>query len=101
MAKAKKGETGELSFEEAIKQLTEIVSGIESGRASLQDSLGQYERGMALINRCKEILTAAERRIEKISASTQAESKDAGDKPAADEKDRPEDDENEESGELF
>ena len=99
MAKAKKDETGELSFEEAIKQLTEIVSGIESGRASLQDSLGEYERGMALIKRCKEILTAAEKRIEKISASAQDESKDAGDRPAADENDRAEDDD--EPGELF
>ena len=101
MAKAKEDDTGELSFEEAIKQLTEIVSGIESGRASLQDSLGQYERGMALIKRCKEILTAAEKRIEKISTSAQNESKDTDSKPAADEKDRPEDDENDESGELF
>ena len=101
MDKAKKDETGELSFEEAISQLTEIVSAIETGRTSLQDSLGQYERGMALINRCKKILTAAEKRIEKISASAQNESKDGGDKPAADEKDRPEDDENDESGELF
>ncbi len=101
MAKVKEDETGELSFEEAIKQLTEIVSGIESGRASLQDSLGEYERGMTLIKRCKEILTAAEKRIEKISASAQDEGKDAGDKPSADEKDRPEDDENDESGELF
>lgn len=100
MAKAKKDETGELSFEEAIKQLTEIVSGIESGRASLQDSLGEYERGMALIKRCKEILTAAEKRIEKISASAQNESKNAGDKPTADENDRPED-ADDESGELF
>ncbi len=100
MAKAKKDETGELSFEEAIKQLTEIVSGIESGRASLQDSLGEYERGMALIKRCKEILTAAEKRIEKISTSAQDDSKDAGDKPA-EENDRPEDEEDDESGELF
>ncbi len=100
MAKAKKDETGELSFEEAIKQLTEIVSGIESGRASLQDSLGEYERGMALIKRCKEKLTAAEKRIEKISASAQNESKNAGDKPTADENDRPED-ADDESGELF
>ncbi len=100
MAKAKKDETGELSFEEAIKQLTEIVSGIESGRASLQDSLGQYERGMALINRCKEILTAAEKRIEKISASTQNESKDTDSKPAEDENDL-EEDADDESGELF
>ena len=100
MAKAKKDETGELGFEDAIKQLTEIVSGIESGRASLQDSLGEYERGMALIKRCKEILTAAEKRIEKISASAEDESKDAGDKPAEDENDRPED-ADDESGELF
>ncbi len=99
MAKAKKDETGELGFEEAIKQLTEIVSGIEGGRASLQDSLGEYERGMTLIKRCKEILTAAEKRIEKISASAQDESKDTGDKPAEDE--RPEDGDNDESGELF
>ncbi len=100
MAKAKKDDTGELSFEEAIKQLTEIVSGIESGSASLQDSLGQYERGMALINRCKEILTAAERRIEKISASTKNESKDTDSKPAEDENDLKED-ADDESGELF
>ncbi len=100
MDKAKKDETGELSFEEAISQLTEIVSAIETGRTSLQDSLGQYERGMALIKRCKEILTAAEKRIEKISDSAQDESKDAGDKPAEDENDQPEDDDDE-SGELF
>ena len=100
MAKAKKDETGEMSFEEAITQLTEIVSGIESGRASLQDSLGQYEQGMALIKRCKEILTAAEKRIEKISASAEDESKDAGDKPVEDENDRPEG-ADDESGELF
>ncbi len=100
MAKAKKDETGELSFEEAIKQLTEIVSGIESGRASLQDSLGEYERGMALIKRCKEILTAAEKRIEKISASAQDESKDADSKPAEDENDL-EEGADDESGELF
>jgi exodeoxyribonuclease VII small subunit len=56
-----------LSFEEAIKQLTDIVSKIEQGQIPLQDSLNQYERGMALIKHCREILQKAEKRIEKIS----------------------------------
>jgi len=56
-----------LGFEEAIKQLTGIVGEIEQGEIALQDSLGQYEKGMALIKHCREILQKAEQRIEKIS----------------------------------
>ena len=74
MAKEKK-DTSKLSFEGAIKQLTEIVHKIESGETPLQDSLEQYERGMALIKHCREILEKAEKRIEKIS-----ESKEQGEK---------------------
>ncbi len=60
-------EVVKLSFEEAIKALTEIVNRIEGGRTALQDSLKQYERGMALIKHCRGILQKAEKRIEKIS----------------------------------
>jgi len=74
MAKEKK-DTSKPSFEGAIKQLTEIVHKIESGETPLQDSLEQYERGMALIKHCREILEKAEKRIEKIS-----ESKEQGEK---------------------
>ena len=56
-----------LSFEEAIKELTGIVGKIEQGEIPLQDSLGQYEKGMALIKHCRDILQKAEQRIEKIS----------------------------------
>jgi exodeoxyribonuclease VII small subunit len=63
----KKKDIGELSFEEAIEELNGIVGKIEEGAIPLQDSLEQYEKGMALINRCKDILEKAERRIEKIS----------------------------------
>ena len=56
-----------LSFEEAIKELTSIVGKIEQGQIPLQDSLEQYERGMALIKHCRTILQKAEKRIEKIS----------------------------------
>ena len=56
-----------LSFEDAIKQLTDIVDRIESGRTPLQTSLEQYSQGMDLIKHCRGILQAAEKKIEKIS----------------------------------
>ena len=65
--KPKKDDIAELSFEESIKELTNIVGKIEQGQIPLQDSLEQYEKGMALIKQCRTILQKAEKRIEKIS----------------------------------
>jgi exodeoxyribonuclease VII small subunit len=68
MAKGKqKSDVEKLSFEQAIKELTGIVGRIEQGEIPLQDSLEQYEKGMALIKHCRTILQKAEKRIEKIS----------------------------------
>jgi exodeoxyribonuclease VII small subunit len=69
----KKNDIAKLTFEQAIKQLADIVGKIELGEIPLQDSLNQYEKGMALIKHCKDILEKAEKRIEKIS---EADSKD-------------------------
>ena len=55
-----------MSFEDAVKELTDIVSRIEQGQISLENSLAQYERGMDLIKYCRGILQNAEKRIEKI-----------------------------------
>ncbi|MDI6451475.1 exodeoxyribonuclease VII small subunit [Anaerobaca lacustris] len=60
-------EISKLNFEDAIKQLRTIVDKIEQGQIPLQDSLEQYEQGMALIQHCRQILQKAEKRIEKIS----------------------------------
>ena len=65
--KNKKKDIAQLSFEEAIAGLTDIVDKIEQGQIPLQDSLDQYERGMALIKHCRTILQKAEQRIEKIT----------------------------------
>ena len=65
--KQKKDDITELGFEESIKELTNIVGKIEQGQIPLQDSLEQYEKGMALIKQCRTILEKAEKRIEKIS----------------------------------
>ena len=64
-----------LSFEAAIGELTGIVGKIEQGEIPLQDSLKQYERGMALIEHCKDILQKAEKRIEKISKEKKSENR--------------------------
>jgi exodeoxyribonuclease VII small subunit len=71
--KKQKSDISKMSFEEAIKELTSIVSKIEQGQIPLQDSLEQYERGMTLIKHCRGILQQAEKRIEKISAEEKSE----------------------------
>jgi exodeoxyribonuclease VII small subunit len=69
-----------MSFEEAIKELTNIVGKIEQGQIPLQDSLEQYEKGMALIKQCRTILQKAEERIEKITKDEEAENGDRQEK---------------------
>jgi exodeoxyribonuclease VII small subunit len=68
MAKTGKNDDIEkMTFEQAIQQLKGIVDRIEQGEIPLQDSLEQYEKGMALIKHCRDILQKAEQRIERIS----------------------------------
>jgi len=74
--KKKETDIGKLSFEEAIKELTNIVGKIEQGQIPLQDSLEQYEKGMALIKQCRTILQKAEERIEKITKEQEKDTKD-------------------------
>ena len=69
----RKNNMSKLSFEEAIKELTSIVGKIEQGQIPLQDSLEQYERGMALIKHCRTVLQKAEKRIEKITEDEKSE----------------------------
>lgn len=69
------GDVGKLSFEQAIKELTGIVGKIEQGEIALQDSLQQYEKGMALIKHCRKILQEAEKRIERIAEESAEQQK--------------------------
>ena len=59
----KKNDFENVSFEQAIEDLTSIVDKIETGQVSLAESLGQYEKGMGLIKHCRAILLDAEKRI--------------------------------------
>jgi exodeoxyribonuclease VII small subunit len=56
----------ELSFEAALKRLEEIVRKLESGEASLDESIELYGEGDRLKQQCEARLQAAQARIEKI-----------------------------------
>ena len=54
------------SFEESYKQLESIVERMERGEQSLEDSLKDFEQGVALMKLCHERLKAAEQKVEML-----------------------------------
>jgi exodeoxyribonuclease VII small subunit len=54
----------EIGLEEALDDLEQIVSVLEEGKMSLEESLILFERGMKLVRLCNTRLEDAERRIE-------------------------------------
>lgn len=55
---------GEMSFEEALKELEEIVGKLEDGELSLDASLGLFEKGVKLTKFLKKELEKAEKKID-------------------------------------
>lgn len=53
----------ELTFEEAIADLEKIVSELENGKLTLDESVKKFEKGMKLSKHCNEILEKAEKEI--------------------------------------
>lgn len=54
-------------LEEAMAELASIVSRLESGKESLDESLAQFERGMKLLRVCHSKLDVAAQRIEIVT----------------------------------
>jgi exodeoxyribonuclease VII small subunit len=53
----------ELSFEQSLAELEEIVAQLEAGEKPLDESLALYEKGVAALKRCHAMLDKAEKRI--------------------------------------
>lgn len=62
-----------LSFEQARDELLQVVSDLEQGAPTLEQSLQLWERGEALARRCEEWLAGAKRRLEAARAATDAD----------------------------
>ncbi|GEM_PF-6589767 len=54
----------DLTFEEALKKLEEVVQHLEEGNLSLEDSLRYFQEGIRLSRTCREILVEAEYKVE-------------------------------------
>lgn len=56
-----------LSFEDAMKQLEEVVRALESGNVELEKSIALYEQGAKLKAHCERKLKEAEEKVAKIT----------------------------------
>lgn len=53
----------EITFEQAITELQDVVEKLEAGKVALEESLSLYERGVELVKICNARLDLAEQRI--------------------------------------
>ncbi|MFQ5660031.1 MAG: exodeoxyribonuclease VII small subunit [Gammaproteobacteria bacterium] len=54
----------DFDFEKALAELEELVEKMEQGDLSLEESLKQFERGIALTRACQKALTEAEQKVQ-------------------------------------
>ena len=55
-----------LSFEESLEKLEEIVAKLENGDVPLDDAIDEFEKAMQLVKVCNQKLSSAEESIAKI-----------------------------------
>jgi len=58
-----------MSFEDALKELEQIVERLERGEVSLDDAVSAYERGALLKQQCQQRLDEARLKVEQIRSS--------------------------------
>ncbi|MDC1268991.1 exodeoxyribonuclease VII small subunit [Amylibacter sp.] len=57
----------DMSFEQAMNELENVVTSLEGSQIALDDSIAMYERGAALKAHCEAKLKAAEEKVAKIT----------------------------------
>ena len=63
----------EMSFEQAMAELEQVVGKLERGDVALEDSIKLYERGAALKKRCEAKLKEAEEKVAAITLNADGE----------------------------
>ena len=54
----------EFNFEEALEELERLVSSMEDGELSLEDSMKAFEKGIKLTRECQTALQKAEQKVQ-------------------------------------
>lgn len=63
----------EMSFEDAIRELEQVVTQLDRGDVALEESIKLYERGAALKARCEAKLKEAEEKVAQITLDANGE----------------------------
>ena len=64
-----KSEIKQLSFEQSLGELEDIVRKLESGATELESAIDLYSRGVSLKEHCEQILARSKLKVEKIIAA--------------------------------
>ena len=62
----------QLTFEEAIAKLEDIIARMEGGKTTLDAALGDYEEAISLVRLCTEMLSNAEKKLTVLTEEEQA-----------------------------
>lgn len=65
--------TTKFDFEAALKKLEEIVTSIEKGGLSLEESLDLFAKGVALTKECQQTLKATEQKVKVLTGKDLSE----------------------------
>ena len=60
-------DVNDMSFEDALRELEQVVGKLERGEVPLDDSIALYERGALLKGRCEAKLKEAEEKVAKLT----------------------------------
>ena len=52
-----------MSFEESMKELENIVKSMEEGTMPIEESIAAFEKGIALVKDCRNLLDLAEKKV--------------------------------------
>jgi exodeoxyribonuclease VII small subunit len=56
------------SFEDAYRELQQVIAQLEDGGLALEDAVRLFERGQELVKRCQRIVDDAELRVTRLAA---------------------------------
>lgn len=62
------------NFEESVRELEKTVQSLEKGDLTLEEAISAFERGITLSKECNEILDNAEKKINILVGTEDAES---------------------------
>lgn len=65
-----------IDFEKTLSELEKVISKLENGECSLEESIELFEKGMKYTAQCREALDNAQKRIIKLSESERSVNSD-------------------------